>query len=98
MVLNTTPDWFHLGDDEDLVWESRPHPIELGPGFPIAVGLAVLGVGVLAWGLSDGWIVVLMIGAVVVLSCAGIASVRYLFWTNTRYVTSPTTKVVGFPH
>ena len=86
MALNTTPDWFHLGDDEELVWESRPHPIELGLGFPLAVGLAVLGLSVLAWGLSDSRVWLLLVGGVVLVSSGAVAAVRYLFWTNTRYV------------
>ncbi len=86
MALNTTPDWFHLGDDEELVWESRPHPIELGVGFPLAVGLAVLGLGVFVWGLSDSRLVLSVAGGSTLLLCTALGAVRYLFWTNTRYV------------
>ncbi|RQG96216.1 PH domain-containing protein [Natrarchaeobius oligotrophus] len=86
MAFSTTPDWFHLGDDEEIVWESRPHPIELGVAFPVAVVLAVLGLGVTAWGLTDDSGVVTAIGLLLVIGGGGTAAVRYLFWTNTRYV------------
>ncbi|RQG93264.1 PH domain-containing protein [Natrarchaeobius halalkaliphilus] len=86
MAFSTTPDWFHLGDDEEIVWESRPHPIELGVAFPVAVVLVVLGLGVTAWGLSDERGVVTGVGIVLVLGGGATAAVRYLFWTNTRYV------------
>ncbi|WP_049929199.1 PH domain-containing protein [Halopiger goleimassiliensis] len=90
MAFSTTPDWFHISDDEELVWESRPHPIELGPGFPIAVITAIAGVGVTAWGLTDGGTLAAILGAVLVVGCVAFAGIRYLFWTNTRYVITST--------
>ncbi len=86
MAFSTTPDWFHISDDEELVWESRPHPIELGVGVPVAVVFAVVALGVLAWGLSDGEPILSVLGALVLVGCIAFAGVRYLFWTNTRYV------------
>ncbi|ARS89896.1 PH domain-containing protein [Natrarchaeobaculum aegyptiacum] len=86
MALGSTPDWFHIGDDEELVWESRPHPIELGAGFPVAVGVIVLGLGVLAWGLVENVLALTLLGLGFTLVAGGFAFVRYLFWTNTRYV------------
>lgn len=86
MGFGTTPEWFHISDDEEVVWESRPHPIELGIGFPVAVVFAVVGVGITAWGLTDGRTLLTVLGVLVVIACVAIAGVRYLFWTNTRYV------------
>lgn len=86
MALGSTPDWFHIGDDEELVWESRPHPIELGVGFPVAVAAAVLGLGLLAWGVVDGLLALTILGFTLVLAGGAVTFVRYLFWTNTRYV------------
>ena len=90
MAFSTTPDWFHISDDEEVVWESRPHPIELGVGFPTAVVLAIVGLGVLAWGVTDGGTLIAAVGAALILGGAGFAGVRYLFWTNTRYVITST--------
>ncbi len=86
MTLGSTPDWFHLDDDEDIVWESRPHPIAIGSGLPIGVGVALLGVLLAGWGASNGIDPLTVTGVVVALAGTGLVGARYLVWTNTRYV------------
>jgi len=49
MAFGSTPDWFHISDDENIVWESRPHPISMGTGLPIGVALALIGFLVAGW-------------------------------------------------
>ena len=86
MTLGSTPDWFHLGDDEDIVWESRPHPIAMGSGLPIGIGVLLGGVLLTAWSASNGIDPLTVVGVVVTLVGLGVVGVRYLVWTNTRYV------------
>ncbi|THE66617.1 PH domain-containing protein [Salinadaptatus halalkaliphilus] len=86
MAFSTTPDWFHISDDEEIVWESRPHPIELGAGVPVGGVLAFTGLGLAGWGLTEGSALLTVLGLVCLLGGAALVGVRYLFWTNTRYV------------
>ncbi len=79
-------DWLHLSPDEQVVWASRPHPIDLGPLMPVAVGVSILALGVTAWGLADGLSVMAATGGVVVVGTVTFVSIRYLYWTNTKYV------------
>lgn len=79
-------EWLHLGPDETVVWASRPHPIELGPMTPVAIGIAILALGVTAWGLIDSRLLVTVLGGLALLGAGGFAAVRYLCWTTTCYV------------
>jgi len=86
MAFSTTPDWFHISDDDDVVWESRPHPISMGAGLPIGLGIVLLGLTLAGWTAGDGNGFLTVLGAVVALAGAALAGARYLVWTNTRYV------------
>ncbi|MFP8953248.1 PH domain-containing protein [Natrialbaceae archaeon A-arb3/5] len=86
MAFSTTPDWFHISDDEDVVWESRPHPVSLGVGTVLGIVGAFVGLFVTSWGVSDGSTPIAAVGAVVLLASLGVVLARYLVWTNTRYV------------
>ncbi|ELY45271.1 PH domain-containing protein [Natronorubrum sulfidifaciens] len=86
MAFGTTPDWFHISDDEDVVWESRPHPITMGLGLPVGVGLALVGLVLTGWTATDGAGLLTAVGLLVAVVGLGLAVARYLVWTNTRYV------------
>ncbi|WP_254521505.1 PH domain-containing protein [Natrinema caseinilyticum] len=86
MAFGSTPDWFHLSDDEDIVWESRPHPITMGPWLPVGVALALVGFLVAGWSGTGGVGLLTFLGVFVTVVGAAVALVRYLVWTNTRYV------------
>ncbi|RKD94030.1 PH domain-containing protein [Halopiger aswanensis] len=87
-MARSTPDWLHLTADEAVVWESRPHPITMGAGVPIAVLVAVVGTALIIMDLTstDGAGLTALLGALLGLGGAGVALVRYAVWTNTRYV------------
>ncbi len=86
MAFSTTPDWFHIGDDESVVWESRPHPITMGRELPVGVGIALAGMLVAGWSGTDGVGLLTLLGVLVAVVGAAVAVGRYLVWTNTRYV------------
>ena len=86
MAFSTTPDWFHISDDDDVVWESRPHPITMGAGLPVGVVVALLGLVLAGWTAGDGVGLLTIVGVLIALGGAGLAFARYLVWTNTRYV------------
>ncbi|RQG94096.1 PH domain-containing protein [Natrarchaeobius chitinivorans] len=86
MAFGTTPDWFHISDDEEVVWESRPHPIAMGSSVPISIGVVLLGLFVAGWTASGGVGLLTLIGATLVLVGTAVVLARYLVWTNTRYV------------
>ncbi len=86
MTLGSTPDWFHLGDDEDIVWESRPHPIAMGVGLPIGIAAVVAGITLTAWGATSEVTAVTALGIVVAVVGLAVITARYVVWTNTRYV------------
>ena len=86
MAFGTTPDWFHISDDEDVVWESRPHPITMGVGLPVGVGLALVGLTLTGWTATDGAGLLTIVGLLIAIAGIGLAFARYLVWTNTRYV------------
>ena len=86
MAFSTTPDWFHISDDDDIVWESRPHPISMGFGLPVGVALALVGFVLAGWTATDGAGLLTILGLLVGLAGAALAGSRYLVWTNTRYV------------
>ncbi|MFA9427367.1 PH domain-containing protein [Natronorubrum sp. A-ect3] len=86
MAFGTTPDWFHISDDEDVVWESRPHPITMGIGLPVGVGIALVGLILTGWTATDSAGLLTIIGLLIAVAGIGLAFARYLVWTNTRYV------------
>ncbi|ELY87487.1 PH domain-containing protein [Natrialba taiwanensis] len=86
MGLGSTPKWFHISDDEDIIWESRPHPISMGTRMPIGIGVALVGVLLATWSATGGIDTLTLLGVAVALVGAAISLVRYLAWTNTRYV------------
>ncbi|AFO55299.1 PH domain-containing protein [Natrinema sp. J7-2] len=86
MAFGSTPDWFHISDDEDIVWESRPHPVAMGSKLPVGVGLALAGFLVIGWSGADGVGLLTLIGVLVTGTGTVLAFARYLVWTNTRYV------------
>ncbi|WP_436346126.1 PH domain-containing protein [Natronorubrum sp. FCH18a] len=86
MAFSTTPDWFHISDDDDVVWESRPHPITMGAGLPVGVVLALLGLVLTGWTASGGAGFLTILGVLLLIGGIALAGARYLVWTNTRYV------------
>ncbi|MFC6766524.1 PH domain-containing protein [Natrinema soli] len=86
MAFGSTPDWFHISDDESIVWESRPHPITMGIRLPIGIGLALVGFLVAGWSGTDGIGLLTILGVLLIVVGAVAASIRYFVWTNTRYV------------
>ncbi|SEW28263.1 PH domain-containing protein [Natrinema salifodinae] len=86
MALGSTPDWFHISDDENIVWESRPHPITMGARLPVGVALALAGFVVTGWSATDGVGLLTLLGLLATAAGAALAVARYLVWTNTRYV------------
>ena len=90
MAFGSTPDWFHISEDETIVWESRPHPITMGATLPIGAGIAVAGLLIAVWGLRDGVGILPLLGGVVLLVGVAVTFARYLVWTNTRYVITST--------
>lgn len=87
MDRETTPDWLHLADDESIVWESRPHPVEMGRRLPLGLFVVFVGVILVAWGTNDGGFSPLnTVGIVVAIAGAVVSLVQYVYWTNTRYV------------
>ncbi|ELY54463.1 PH domain-containing protein [Natronolimnohabitans innermongolicus] len=85
MAFSTTPDWFHISDEDDIVWESRPHPVSMGVGLPVGVGFALLGLVLAGWTAGDS-VALTVVGLLLAVGGTALAGVRYLFWTNTRYV------------
>ncbi|TYT60743.1 PH domain-containing protein [Natrialba swarupiae] len=86
MAFGTTPDWFHISDDEEVVWESRPHPIAMGTGVPIAIGVVIVGLFVAGWTGAEGVGIWTVLGVVLAVAGTAVVAARYLVWTNTRYV------------
>lgn len=85
MRFGSNPGWFNLGNDE-LVWESRPHPFEMGVGFPAGIAIAIAAIAVGWWAGSDDQLVLAAVALLIALVAGGFVVVRYLVWTNTRYV------------
>ncbi|WP_339105571.1 PH domain-containing protein [Haloterrigena salinisoli] len=86
MAFSTTPDWFHISDEDDIVWESRPHPVSMGSRLPIGVAVAIVGLVMAGWTASDGIGFLTIVGVLVAVAGTALAGARYLVWTNTRYV------------
>ncbi|RZV11863.1 PH (Pleckstrin Homology) domain-containing protein [Natrinema hispanicum] len=86
MVFGSTPDWFHISEDEDIVWESRPHPITMGARLPVGIGLALAGLLVAGWSVIDGPSPLMLLGFGLLVVGVAVVFGRYLVWTNTRYV------------
>lgn len=86
-MSRSTPDWLHLTDDEEVVWESRPHPITMGMRLPLALVLVLVGFGLAGWGVTDGGVgVPALVGIGLALIGVALALAQYVVWTNTRYV------------
>ncbi|OAQ52896.1 membrane protein [Natrinema mahii] len=90
MALGSTPDWFHISDDEDVVWESRPHPVTMGTRLPVGIAIAIAGFLLAGWSGTDGVGTLTILGVLVTVVGAAVAGARYLRWTNTRYVITST--------
>ena len=87
MTDSSTPGWLHLSDDEEVVWESRPHPIEIGVEFPIGIGLLIGGFLLVGGGGSNGLTgPVTLLGILIGFIGGALVAIRYLIWANTRYV------------
>lgn len=86
MAFSTTPDWFHISDEDDVVWESRPHPITMGVGLPAGLVLTLFGFVLAGWTASDGVGVLTVLGVLLLVAGLALAGARYLVWTNTRYL------------
>jgi len=80
-------EWLHLGEDESVVFESRPHPVAMGWGLPAGLLLILGGLVLVGWATAEGWTVaVTILGLLAALIGFAVVGVRYLLWTNTRYV------------
>lgn len=86
MAFGSTPDWFHLSDNHDIVWESRPHPIAMGTGLPVGIIVTLVGIVIIGWSTTTETTVFLAVGFVLAIVGISLVLVRYLGWTNTRYV------------
>ena len=87
MDRETTPEWLHLSEGEEVVWESRPHPVEMGRRLPLGLLVVFVGIVLVAWGANDGGVsLVNAVGIVVTVAGAVVSLVQYVYWTNTRYV------------
>jgi len=58
----------------------------MGTGLPIGVALALIGFLVAGWSGTDGIGILTIVGVLLIAVGAVVASIRYLVWTNTRYV------------
>ncbi len=80
-------EWLHLGEDESVVFESRPHPVAMGWGLPAGLLGGLGGLVLAGWATAEGWTLALTIlGLLAALVGFTVVGVRYLLWTNTRYV------------
>ena len=87
MGRETTPEWLHLSEGEEVVWESRPHPVEMGRRLPLGLFVVFVGIVLVAWGTNDGGVsLVNAVGLVIAAAGAVVLLVQYVYWTNTRYV------------
>ncbi|MCU4742378.1 PH domain-containing protein [Halobacteria archaeon AArc-m2/3/4] len=81
------PSWLHLSEGEEIVWESRPHLVAMGRGLPIAIALVLFGIVLAGWSMTDGNSSLITLASFLLVTAGGlIALVRYVYWTNTRYV------------
>lgn len=86
-MSRSTPDWLHLADDEEVVWESRPHPITMGARLPVSLVIVLVGFGLAGRGVTESGVgLVALLGVGLALIGLALALVRYVVWTNTRYV------------
>jgi uncharacterized membrane protein YdbT with pleckstrin-like domain len=86
MAFDSTRDWFHVGDGERVVWESRPHPITMGTDLPVGIVLALGGFLVAGWSGTGGVGALTILGVLTAVVGMVLVLGRYLVWTNTRYV------------
>ena len=90
MVLGSVrgePSWLHLAEDERIVWESRPHVVAMGRQLPIAAALILVGLVLVVWNTTNGGSTLLNIFGFLLVAVGGvIALVKYVYWSNTRYV------------
>lgn len=91
MARESEPGWLHLGDGEHVLWQSRPHPVEMGASLPVAIGLVFVGLVLAGWSTTDGtpglfqWT-----GLLIAVAGTIVAGVQYVNWANTRYVITST--------
>lgn len=85
-MSESTPSWVHLADDEQVVWEGKPHPVAMGAGVPVGVGLALVGFFLAGRGVVSDSTFVTAVGAILAVLAAALLVVQYVVWTNTRYV------------
>lgn len=95
MARESEPEWLHLGDSENVVWQSRPHPVAMGARLPIAIGLVLVGFVLAGWGVTGdtpdpGLEPLQWIGLLIAIGGTVVAAVQYVNWTNTRYVITST--------
>ncbi|USZ71045.1 PH domain-containing protein [Natronosalvus halobius] len=79
-------DWLHLADGEAVVWESRPHPIDMGWKLPMGLGLMLIGIVVLGLSAGTEYGLARAIGLAVGAVGLVVVTATYLRWTSTRYV------------
>ena len=79
-------EWLHLDTDERVVWKSRPHPVALGRRAVVALAVAIVGLAVASWAWTNGYGPIAWLGVFLLGIGVATLAVRYLFWTNTRYV------------
>lgn len=101
------PEWLRRPDD-DLEWESRPHPVAMGAGLPAALVLVVAGAAVALWGASETLSAATWGGTGVAALGVVVFAVQYVAWTRTSYamtgsgvyvrrgLTAPTVEYVPF--
>jgi len=92
----TVPDWVQLGDDEQVVWRSRPSGRAVFPSFlpgavVVLLGLVVVVLPSVVPDLPEpllGWLV--PAGALLVVAGVALATARYVRWQSTQYLLTST--------
>lgn len=83
----SAPEWLRH-TDEDVEWESRPHPIAMGPGLPLALLLVVLGLAVAAW-TADASAAATRSGIGVAALGLAVFCLQYVAWRRVSYALAP---------
>lgn len=85
-MVERTPDWLHLSENERVVWTRRPHVIWLVLGIIEGVIVALVAFTIGFWGLSNGWLFVGVPAFLVAAAGTAFVGYRFAHWVNTRYV------------